>query len=62
MTNKQWLIWQMIELPLEKVVYMLDVEYFCDNYCDDATPYACDERCRKHMIDWLKKERESNDS
>ena len=61
MINKQWLIWRFIEMPPEKLAHMLDLEWFCENYCDDVTSYACDERCRKHMIDWLEKERESNE-
>ena len=60
MTNKQWLIWRFIEMPPEELAHRLDVEWFCDIFCPDASPVACDERCRKHMIDWLEKEHEEN--
>ena len=61
MTNKQWLIWHFIEMPPEELAHRLDVEYFCDNYCPDASPYACNEKCRENMIDWLEMEHEENE-
>jgi hypothetical protein len=60
MTNRQWLIWQMIEMSDETLAHRLDVEWFCDNYCDGENQMACDSNCRENMIEWLKQEHKEN--
>ena len=54
MTNRQWLLWQMIELPSETLAHKLDVKWFCENHC--VSPSDCNNMCRVQMIKWLKKE------
>lgn len=61
MTNRQWLLWRFIELPPEELAHRLDVEWFCDILCPEASPYACGNKCRAQMIKWLKMEHEENE-
>lgn len=61
MNNKQWLIWQMIDMPPEELAHMLDVVWFCDNCCDGEIRKACDSDCRGNMVDWLEMEHEENE-
>lgn len=59
MTNRQWLIWQMIELPPETMADKLDLDWFCENHCVSADD--CNNMCRGQMIKWLKQEHDENE-
>ena len=62
MTNRQWLIWQLIDMSDETLAHRLDVEWFCEmDCCPDDLHYACNERCRDNIVEWLQQEHDENE-
>ena len=59
MTNRQWLIWQLIDMSDEKFAQMLSRHGW---FCDICTVYDCNDYndCEKEFIKWLRQEYKEN--
>ncbi|MBO6292688.1 MAG: hypothetical protein J6N51_10615 [Selenomonas sp.] len=57
MTNRQWLIWQLIDMSDEELVKKCP-GFLCDICADYITPGSgpCIADCDKILIDWLNQE------
>jgi hypothetical protein len=60
MTNKQWLIWQLIDMSEDDLATRLNVEWFCDTHCPYDENIACNERCRDNIVEWLQQEHDES--
>ena len=57
MTNKQWAIWQMIDMSEEQMSCFLKELTSCQN-CPRVTEKNCHDRCEEARTEWLKQEHE----
>lgn len=57
MTNRQWLIWQLIDMSDEEFARMLN-GHGLGWFCDICTIYDCNDYngCEKEFIKWLQKD------
>ena len=53
MTNRQWLIWQLIDISDEELMKLLGC-MVCDKYVTPNKP--CPDDCYSFLLDWLKQE------
>ena len=59
MTNRQWLIWQMIDMSDEEFADSVCGQrnvWSCDDCVDNKITYACSHDCYKRFHKWLKQE------
>ena len=63
MTNRQWLIWQLIDMDDEKFADKLNGRgWFCA-ICDRENVSICNEKdCKRKFIEWLRQEHEESES
>ena len=54
MTNRQWLIWQLIDMPDEKFA----LKYCSSIRCSDCPEEPINECCHGKLIEWMKQEHE----
>jgi hypothetical protein len=58
MTNRQWLIWQLIDMSDDDFVNFLSYSgWFCSKYCKSN---QCDDMCYDRVVDWINKEHSEN--
>lgn len=58
-TNRQWLIWNLIDMSDKELVKAIGCE-ICNKY---ITPYrpSCSRDCGSLLLDWLKQEHEERE-
>ena len=64
MTNREWLLWKLIDVGTDILPSYLDKKWFCDYFCPDR--YNCEmdcgiEICCINMSAWLKQEYKEDD-
>ena len=60
MTNRQWLMWQMIDMSDEDFLKWVDC--VCVYYQDsEFCPHGCQQKCAEGQLKWLKQEHEENE-
>jgi hypothetical protein len=57
MTNRQWLMWQLIDMSDEEFRRFLDYRY-CIHKDTRSCPIECEADCLNGMLAWLKQEHE----
>lgn len=66
MTNKQWLLWKMIDMDTEELAIILSSQCskcVARTYCESKYPVNCKKRlpCYQIIRAWLKQEHEGGD-
>lgn len=60
MTNRQWLMWKLIDMSDEDFLKLVDcgcVYYQDSEYC----PRECQQKCAEGQLKWLRQEHEGGD-
>lgn len=62
MTNRQWLMWQLIDMSDEEFARVVSFDCIYMIRCNDSKicPDSCGENCREGRVKWLKQEHKSN--
>jgi hypothetical protein len=60
MTNRQWLMWQLIDMSDEEFRRFLNHKYCLYKDVKGNCPRNCREDCSKSMLAWLRQEHEED--